>query len=346
MSPLIAIGRFRAGRARTPCAPSPGTATHPKLAATRSGAQRGARPTSPRSAFTLVEILVTISLLSFIVLGLFAMFSQVQRAFKMSMTQVDMLEAGRAVTEMLPREIEQVTPARLPYPNGVNFYVCIRPEYTGPLLQPLPGTSLQRANVLQDQFILLRDNQTWIGIGYCVRVADPTTGRLALPQIAGGRMGVGALYRWTASTNVMRTDAPYAGLPSDPSQLFLRFLADSAPGSAAISNRVCDGVIHFCFRAFNTNGYFINQPLRAATDVIRSGIAPGEIGLYRFCSNAVPAAVEMELGILDQHSWERYSSIGDLTARLAYVQRPEVTSRIQIFRQRIPVRNVDPLAYQ
>ena len=37
-------------------------------------------------AFTLLEILVAVALLSFIVLGLFAMFNQTQRAFRQSMT--------------------------------------------------------------------------------------------------------------------------------------------------------------------------------------------------------------------------------------------------------------------
>ena len=76
-------------------------------------------------AFTLVEILVTVALLSFIILGLFAMFNQVQRAFRSSMNQVDQLEAGRAVTEMLPRELEQIDPGGLPLSHGVNFYVQI-----------------------------------------------------------------------------------------------------------------------------------------------------------------------------------------------------------------------------
>ena len=46
------------------------------------------------------------------------MFNQVQRAFRISMNQVDHLEAGRAVTEMLPRELEQIAPCGA---NAVNF---------------------------------------------------------------------------------------------------------------------------------------------------------------------------------------------------------------------------------
>ena len=340
---------------------------------------RGSRPSplAPRpsplgsAGFTLVEMLVTVSLLAFIVLGLYAMFNQVQRAFRMSMTQVDLLEAGRGVTEMLPRELEQLTPCRLGYsptlppsgPSGINFYVAIPaasaipqcytvpPGYTAPLLQPLPGTTTpptQRTNLLEDCFFLVRQNQTWVGIGYCVRTTNPQTGGLDLPQATPGQATVGSLYRYVTNMPVIypSTD-PKHGLPEDPSQLYWAFHRASVPGSTGLSNRICDGVIHFRFRAFNTNGFLINAPLRfATTTVTPSPIAPGEIGLYGFGSNAVPASVEMELGILDQHSWERYNSIGNPTAGLAYLQRPEVTSRVQIFRQRIPIRNVDPLAYQ
>ena len=89
-------------------------------------------------------------------------------------------------------------------------------------------------------------------------------------------------------------------------------------------------------------------PLRAGTTIRFSAVAPGEIGLYRFSSNTVPESVEMELGILEQHAWERYLSIGAPAARLNYLQSTNyyLSSRVHLFRQRIPIRNVDPLAYQ
>jgi hypothetical protein len=278
---------------------------------------------------------------------LFAVFNQVQRAFKSSMTQVDRLEAGRAVTGMLPRELEQIVPAGYPYPNGVNFYALIPNSI--PLTQSLPGTTTQRTNLLEDCFMLTRSNQTWIGIGYCVRTND-STGGLWLPECNSGQMGAGSLYRFAATLPVLYYDptpgSTKNGLAQDPSVLFLNFLQASQAGSAAISNRICDGVVHFRLRVFDTNNAPVLRPLRAATDIQYSSVARGEIGLYRFCSNAVPAYVEMELGILEQHAWERYNSIGDPNARLAYLQRDDNTSRVHLFRQRVQIRNVDPLAYQ
>jgi len=123
------------------------------------------------AAFSLIEILVTVALLAFIVLGLFAMFNQTQRAFTSSMTQSDVLEAGRAVSDMFTRELEQIIPADS---SAVNFYAQM--PALAPLTQSLPGAvapaTLTRTNFLEDLFFLTRSNQTWIGIGYCVRAAD------------------------------------------------------------------------------------------------------------------------------------------------------------------------------
>ena len=324
---------------------------------------------TPRSAlrtfqaFSLVEILVTVALLSFIILGLFAVFNQVQRAFRGSMNQVDQLEAGRAATEMLPRELEETTPCGA---NAVTFYTQIIPS-PAPLTQALPGpgTTPMRVNLLQDCFMLVRSNQTWIGIGYCVRNSD-ANGRLYPPDTGAGQMGIGTLYRFSASTNVLRSDGLNTGLPSDPSQLYVAFRNACVPGSPAISNRICDGVIHFCLQAFATNGFPIvgngvrtNAYFRAdaltvpprysivhPAQAVANFAYPGNVAGLCFWSNAVPAAVELQLGILEQRALERYNSIANPAARLAYLQRSETTSRIQLFRQRVPIRNVDPLAYQ
>jgi hypothetical protein len=160
-------------------------------------------------------------------------------------------------------------------------------------------------------------------------------------------MGVGTLYRFSATL-----PAVYNGLAQDPSQLFDAFRAVSTPGSLAsvtVSNRICDGVVHFRLRPFDTNGMLITSLTLSTNSPIYVGystLAPGEIGRYTFCSNALPAAVEMELGLLEQYAWERYSSIGNAAAAAAYLQRDETCSRVHLFRQRVSVRNFDPSAYR
>jgi hypothetical protein len=280
------------------------------------------------------------------------------------MSQSDILEAGRAVTEMIPRELEQIAPS---YRNAVNFMVTNLSS--APLTQRLPGTPLLRANLLQDCFILQRQNQSWIGIGYCVRTNDPT-GRLWLPEVSPGKLGAGTLYRFTETLPVIYSGNfgdPTNGLPLEPGVFWRDFTNACLPGSLAsraISNRICDGVVHFRLRAFATNGFplfsdgnsanacFRTNSLTPGYSLVRQTLAVPNLaypdnwsGLY-FASNAVPATVEMELGLLEQSAWERYNSIGNDAARLAYIQREDISSRVHIFRQRIPIRNVDPLPYQ
>src|SRR5262249_29884782 len=139
-------------------------------------------------------------LLTIIILGLMAMFNQTQRAFRLGMTQTDVLESGRIVTDMVGRELEQMTPSDLSgaNPNGGNFYAAIinslpppgpfaTPATYFPFLQPLPGGNYVRTNVLEDVFFLTRENQAWTAVGYFVRTN---------PVFAGGWEPVGTLYRF------------------------------------------------------------------------------------------------------------------------------------------------------
>jgi hypothetical protein len=181
-------------------------------------------------------------------------------------------------------------------------------------------------------------------------------------------LGVGSLYRFSITTNVLGAN----GLPNDPRLLYVTFANDCANGSAgsqAISNRICDGVIHFYLQAFATNGYPIMLGTRSnanaacfytnaltpyspyygavyPVDIVKNTSCPGNQSALRFWSNAVPASVELQLGMLEQHALDRYNAIGDPTARLNYLQRDDNTSRVHLFRQRVQMRSVNPLAYQ
>src|SRR4030095_13570953 len=103
-------------------------------------------------------------------LGLFSMFAMVQKAFRGSLKQVDVLEGGRTTVELLSLDLGQLTPCYRS--NAANFYTYI--PYSTPLLQALPGGNnpanpINRTNILQDVFILKRENMVWQGVGYFVR---------------------------------------------------------------------------------------------------------------------------------------------------------------------------------
>jgi prepilin-type N-terminal cleavage/methylation domain-containing protein len=171
-----------------------------------SSAFRIPRSTFAR-AFTLIEIMVVVVLMSVIVLGLMAMFNQTQRAFRAGMTQVDILEAGRMFMDQSGREMQQMAPSY--QTNGVNFYAQI-PLY-GPLVQTMPASTIPRTNILEDLFFISRYNQTWNGIGYFIRTN---------PSVGGGMGLVGTLYRF-------ETNIPKAQFQGDARQAYLTYLASS-----------------------------------------------------------------------------------------------------------------------
>jgi type II secretory pathway component PulJ len=278
-----------------------------------------ARLTASGSAFSLIEILITVALLSVIILGLVAMFNQVRRAFTSSITQVDMLESGRATMDMLTRELEQVAPANIPanipFPNYIatNFFADV--SYTPSVLALTEPQDL-RTNVLEEMFFLTSYNQQWNAIGY--RVSTPN-------------LGYGTLYKYT-SNNVPRGNIP----------LTSRYF-----GNTAITNmnRIADGVVHFRIRAFDVNGNLItaNKPNYVTNPYNLTTYA--DQYSYAFTSNAIPAYLELELGMLEARAAERLRSLGG-NATLSQAFIASHVGQVHLFRQRITLRNVDPSAYK
>ena len=316
----------------------------------------------PHAAFTLIEIMVTIGLLSFIVLGLLAMFNQTQRAFRAGMSQTDFLESGRAAMDLFARELEQMTPSGYPYIRvnnalfaATNFFVEPSPGFNNPpLAQELPGNFLPRINVVQRFFFMTQLNQDWIGIGYQV-----------IPDDANGC--VGTLYRFVG-TNFSRQG------PMTVSGDFLQAAALAYQNAVVQGvqvtnmNRIADGIVHLRLRAFATNGFLIVTNVGPFGNSGTNGMFPvntnlsyglnytnvWDTSLYGspldrqqaacyFMKGAVPAFVEVELGILEPQVLKKYRSIP-----IAAVQRQYLSNHVaevHLFRQRISVRNVDYTAY-
>lgn len=276
-------------------------------------------------AFSLIEVLVAVTLMSVIVLGLLTMFSQTQRAFRAGITQVDVMESGRAACELIAREMEQITPTR--QPDSLSFFARWNSSAYGGLIQSLPGKDLAnnnqwRTNVLQDIVFTSRENQTWSGVGYFV--------------LTNGNDIIGALYRYETNVSALDSDRVASLVPST---------------FAARPSRVIDGVVHFRVLAYDSSGYLItpNRPYVVPFSTNQNSIAvtstmPSELSYeYHFRSNAVPAYLEIELGILEAKTAERARNLS-LAAQQKYLEGK--AGNVQVFRQRIPVRNVDPTVYQ
>lgn len=271
-----------------------------------------------RDAFSLIEVMVAVALLTVIVVGLLMMFNQTQRVFRASITQTDVLEGGRATMNMLAQELEQAAATHF---NATNFLVVIT---TAPLLQVLPPqtANVRRTNVAEEVFFLTCVNQQWYATGY--RVDPPGA-------------GVGTLYRFY--TNV-------------PASRIWQAISDFFNTPPRTLSRVADGVVHFRVRACDLNGMVITNDIAVAnsyggveTNIFAWYNPPSGEFNYVFRSNALPVAVELELGILEPPALARFRAISNKPA----LARDFLSGRVgavHLFRQRIPIRNVDPEAYR
>jgi prepilin-type N-terminal cleavage/methylation domain-containing protein len=296
--------------------------------------RRGRRATKRRApaAFTLIEIMVVMILLSVIVLGLMAMFNQTQRAFRAGMAQTDLFEGGRMSTDLILRDIQQIAPTH--QSNGLNFYAQI-PAYT-PLVQKLPASTIVRTDLVQNLFFTSRYNQTWSGIGYYVRTN---------PDFYGNLGPVGSLYRFETNIPISQMAGTNSLIP------YFAFL--NTTNQLQIS-KILDGVVEFRVHCYDLNGLLMTNGLpsissntswtitNAATFGLAS-IPQDEVLFYGFSNNIVPAFVEVQIGVLEPAILKRYKSIPDPLSASNYLANH--AGNVQLFRQRIAIRNVDPSAY-
>ena len=311
-----------------------------------------ARPSAAVRAFTLVEMLTTLALLSLIVLALMTIFNSTQNAFRASLTQTDVLESGRMAMNLISGDLGAMTPSQNqvnsnnlwnyadPFStnNNINFYATMANYVSAPppLVQSLTASSAQRTNVLQNFFTLSRQNiggaPTWVGAGYAVFTNTPDTN------------GIYPLYRFYMTTNGS----------ANPALLFNTFTLGQYTNTAFWSH-LMDGVVSLTVRPFDPNGFamtntfdYYNYRLitNQSTMIWQYQSMPGVYGFYMF-SNTVPASVEVELGMMEDAVLQRAEGLP--TGPPAYAQMNYLSNhvgQVHLFRQRVLVRNVDPSAYQ
>jgi prepilin-type N-terminal cleavage/methylation domain-containing protein len=286
-------------------------------------------------AFTLIEIMVVVVLLSLIILGLLLMFDQTEKAFRAGTAQTDQLEAGRMFNDFLIRDMEQIVPTG--QSNAVNFWAKLA-NYGGlqPSQQTLPPGAT-RTNLLQDLYFVSQANQTLSGVGYFVRTN---------PGIGGNVDLVGTLYRF-------QTNIPVGLFNSNPHWAFdSLFTATNGTNASGPVSKMLDGVVEFRVHCYDTNGNLLNEfsPFNYTSNSVGIidwqspiGPIPSEIQFYTFSNRIVPAYVEVQLGILEPAVLKRYRSIPSAVTRASFLANH--AGNVQLFRQRIPIRNVDPSAY-
>jgi type II secretory pathway component PulJ len=303
-------------------------------------------PAREQRAFSLLELLTAVSIMVLIIFALYQMFAQTQKAMRGNITQVDVLESGRAAMEMISRELEQMDACGLA--QGINLFAGMIP------IQPLVQADLNqssrplRTNLLQELFFLSQRNNQWQGVGYRVLRAQD---------------GVGTLYRHSATTN--RHRLTYTNLMG---QFVHAVLATNTATGSLLTNyhRVADGIIHFRVTAFDPEGRRLGYEttnLFSGYQILRlrqnssaplafstaNHVAEANVILrqdpfdpfrretqFSFCSNALPAYVEVELGVLEPSTLKQYESLFGTAAGQDFLKRQ--ASKVHLFRQRIPIR--------
>lgn len=124
-----------------------------------------------RRGFTLIEVMVTVTLLAVIILGLVTAFNVTQRAFSQSLTQVDTMENARLAAGMLALDMEQISTVNTS--NGPTFFS----SEVVTNVWALPGTN-QLTNVL---------SHVWFHTG------DPRNVRLTYYTVNSDSNGIGPL---------------------------------------------------------------------------------------------------------------------------------------------------------
>jgi Tfp pilus assembly protein PilV len=278
-------------------------------------------------AFTLIEVLVVVTLLALIIFALMAVFNTTQTAFRASITQTDVLEGGRATMDLIANDLKPMSAAGVNNSGRTtNFYAQIENSFN----QNLTASTNTYYNAMDDVFFITRQNQTWTGIGYFVRT------NLNRPNVTDSGLGhVASLFRYETNASVFQLAANQFALLNG----FERARSAANPTNGV--SKILDGVMSFKIRAFDTNGFWI------ATNVNNNILATnfvGETSSYRFYSNAIPMSVEIELGVLEDRALKRVESLPTAGLQDAYLLNQ--AGKVHIFRQRVSIPNADPAAYQ
>lgn len=289
--------------------------------------QIGDRQWTIENAFSLLEVLVVVALLSLIVVALMSVFSGTQRAFRASITQTDVLEGGRTAVDLMASDLRMMTPSGGVSNGPVNFAVFA--SGYPPMLQGLTASpkGMERTNLLNTFFALGRENTKWTAVGYVVNAASTNS--------------LYPLYRFYAETN----------LSASPFWLYDKFNNDINNGWWTNMNHVIDGVVHLTLRAYDPNGIWIQNavvPVYTNAPNVEFLYPPnwalsyGEAQLRMF-SNTVPASVDMELGVLEDQALARAESLPTYTLQTNYLAGQ--IGALHVFRQRVNIPNVDLSAY-
>ena len=272
-------------------------------------------------AYSLVEIMVAMSLLTVIVVGLLASLNQAQKALRLSGGQSDTFENGRAFLALMTRELQEIAQFPPEITNTYRFFSVYR-NAGEPLIQSVPGLPKEpRTNLLSS-------------FGFVVRGKERNDWKLVMYDVSRDQMSsrsCSAIYRaertypaWALTNDLPVVERQFVNWD---------FKSDSDTNQF---RKLLDGVVHIGFRMFNRKGERIPD-WNGAGKLEGYRVAQQHMPSFDFGPDIDyrPATVEVELAILDPDVFKKTKSIDDRDAVLNFLQ--ERSGNVQIFRQRINI---------
>ena len=319
-----------------------------------------------KGGFTLLEMLVAVSVMTLVIYVLYALFDQTQDALKKNASEVDVNEGGRAALEMIVRELSQMEvsgyPPVMDLQSGVvlsgskSFHSRSTPGNLPLMLAYQPdaltseGTTEDleqgfRTNILQDFTFTSRG-----GLGF-----DITSYR-----VVNAENGIGTLGRFMTSGSLHSTD-PRSSMVNKTLAFNLQF--DSVvnqPSESEVFQPITDGVIHFRITAFDQFGREImatvprlnplglnlqrlnpkGKPLYGVrTDRPVDGTLVQELeGQTRaWFYGALPSYFDLEIGVIDPRVLEQVKALPSQFQASFLGQK---INKVSLFRQRVPIRQL------
>ena len=259
-------------------------------------------------SFTLIEVLVSITIMVLVVILFASVLGGVNRAWLRGEQQVETYQNGRAILELIVRELAQAQiSSRLQFIDSPNISpicpnqaACSSLFWQGPLLSSTNGNMCE--------------------VGYYLTRQDPTPSSVGIYEL--NRFFIGP----AAGPTYLISNLSYA--PTSTGAPWLTSLTLSQ--FAAASTVVSDGVLAFWVRCIDQNGYAI--PWMTSTVKFNSagyfepaqpGTVPAtnQVGVYppwtsntTEQANQLPAAVEITIVTVDSKTLARKPVIPNLAS--------------------------------
>lgn len=305
------------------------------------------------TGFSLLEVLVAVGLMSIVVLALYSMFDQTQKALRNNAGQSDVSEAGRAAMELITRDIEKAWASRVP---AVTNNLVIRRTYPDSVINGI-GDDFTRDSAFHEVFLLCRPDVA-VSPGFGLFVAEENEPRQRVTN------AIGTLYRYEVAgtspvldsngnqlrdenNNFITVDGLSANSMIRPGPAFRTFnnfwQEFDRPNSTVRTNnasRLIDGVVFFRVFAYTGAGVVMDRTVAFTNDIPADVVpfylsGPGVENLTTFGNAALPSAIEVELGIMPPRLLTQFRSLPQ-TLQASFLARN--FANILVFRQRIALR--------